>query len=54
MAFAIKTSEWRQDEGNEVSDTNRNMSKLNGWTLQSSLLTLRMDENLNQQSTKNC
>ena len=54
MAFAIETSKWRQGEGNEVSDTNRNMSKSKGWTLQSSLLTLRMDENSNQQSTKNC
>ena len=33
---------------------NRNMSKLKGWTLQSSLLTLWMDENLSQQSNKNC
>ena len=29
---------------------NRNMSKLKGWTLQRSLLTLWMDENSNQQS----
>ena len=29
---------------------NRNMSKSKGWTLQSSLLMLRMDENSNQQS----
>ena len=33
---------------------NRNMSKSKGWTLHSSLLTLWMDENLNQQSNKNC
>ena len=33
---------------------NRNMSKLKGWTLQSSLLMLWMDENSNQQSNKNC
>ena len=33
---------------------NRNMSKSKGWTLQSSLLTLWMDENSNQQSNKNC
>ena len=32
---------------------NRNMSKSKGWTLQSSLLTLWMDENLSQQSNKN-
>ena len=32
--------------------SNRNMSKLKGWTLQSSLLTLWMDENSNQQSNK--
>ena len=31
---------------------NRNMSKSKGWTLQSSLLMLWMDENLNQQSNK--
>ena len=30
------------------------MSKPKGWTLQSSLLTLWMDENSNQQSNKNC
>ena len=35
-------------------DCNRNMSKSKGWTLQSSLLTLWMDENSNQQSNKNC
>ena len=35
-------------------DVNRNMSKLKGWTLQSSLLMLWMDENSNQQSNKNC
>ena len=33
---------------------NRNMSKSKGWTLQSSLLMLWMDENSNQQSNKNC
>ena len=35
-------------------ENNRNMSKSKGWTLQSSLLTLWMDENSNQQSNKNC
>ena len=34
--------------------SNRNMSKSKGWTLQSSLLMLWMDENSNQQSNKNC
>ena len=34
--------------------SNRNMSKSKGWTLQSSLLMLWMDENLSQQSNKNC
>ena len=33
---------------------NRNMSKSKGWILQSSLLTLWMDENSSQQSNKNC
>ena len=33
-----------------VDDMNRNMSKSKGWTLQSSLLTLWMDENSSQQS----
>ena len=33
---------------------NRNMSKLNGWTLQSSLLMLWMDGNSSQQSNNNC
>ena len=37
-----------------VLSNNRNMSKSKGWTLQSSLLTLWMDENSNQQSNKNC
>ena len=35
-------------------ETNRNMSKLKGWTLLSSLLKLWMDENASQQSNKNC
>ena len=39
---------------NHFRDPNRNMSKLKGWTLQSSLLTLWMDENSSQQSNKNC
>ena len=34
--------------------TNRNMSKSKGWTLQSSLLIIWMDENSSQQSNKNC
>ena len=33
-------------------DANRNMSKSKGWTLQSSLLMLWMDENLSQQTNK--
>ena len=37
----------------DVAPFNRNMSKSKGWTLQSSLLTLWMDENSNQQSNKN-
>ena len=37
-----------------LSSANRNMSKSKGWTLQSSLLMLGMDENSNQQSNKNC
>ena len=37
----------------EMRQCNRNMSKSKGWTLQSSLLTLWMDENSNQQSNKN-
>ena len=39
--------------GTFVSQPNRNMSKSKGWTLQSSLLMLWMDENSNQQSNKN-
>ena len=38
----------------KIGETHRNMSKSKGWTLQSSLLTLWMDENSNQQSNKNC
>ena len=38
----------------ETGKSNRNMSKSKGWTLQTSLLMLWMDENLNQQSNKNC
>ena len=37
-------------DNRSVVTSNRNMSKLKGWTLQSSLLTLWMDENSNQQS----
>ena len=33
-----------------IDEYNRNMSKSKGWTLQSSLLMLWMDENSNQQS----
>ena len=38
----------------EIGSSSRNMSKSKGWTLQSSLLMLWMDENSNQQSNKNC
>ena len=37
-----------------LKSSNRIMSKLKGWTLQGSLLTLWMDENSSQQSNKNC
>ena len=37
-----------------MAQGNRNMPKSKGWTLQSSLLMLWMDENLSQQSNKNC
>ena len=37
---------------NQTKQINRNMSKSKGWTLQSSLLTLWMDENSSQQSNK--
>ena len=36
----------------ETGLSNRNMSKSKGWTLQSSLLMLWMDENSSQQSNK--
>ena len=36
------------------SASNRNMSKSKGWTLLGSLLKLWMDENVSQQSNKNC
>ena len=42
--------EGSQTINNNNNNTNRNMSKLKGWTLQSSLLTLWMDENSTQQS----
>ena len=45
---------WKNKAVTKEVYSNRNMSKSKGWTLQSSLLTLWMDENLNQQSNKNC
>ena len=44
---------WGIEAGQQVKYI-RNMSKSKGWTLQSSLSTLWMDENSNQQSHKNC
>ena len=47
----------REDQtkySSSIGRFNRNMSKSKGWTLQSSLLMLWMDEKSNQQSNRNC
>ena len=51
QCWALSSEKYIQDA---VHNLNRNMSKSKGWTLQSSLLTLWMDENSSQQSNKNC
>ena len=52
LVMQLQSAPWKNPV--VVKYTNRNMSKSKGWTLQSSLLMLWMDENLNQQSNKNC
>ena len=44
---------WSSYSNDTFKGSNRNMSKLKGWTLQGSLLTLWLDENSSQQSTQN-
>ena len=47
-----EAAEATQESDSPKSTSNRNMSKLKGWTLQGSLLMLWMDENASQQSNK--
>ena len=53
LTYHLGADYFEDPDGTFVSH-NRNVSKSTGWTLQTSLLVLWMDENLNQQSNKNC